>query len=225
MYYTQYQQCDSISFINLSDMKYFSNFEWHIKDLKNNSFKKLLSQNLKLPINKNDSIEVVLFGHAIDHNYYSCFSEDIHLYFPKAFFSAQSTQGCQYIAYQFNDSSSSDTVSLNGYTYYWDFGDGNSTLLNSQIRIPSFKHTYNKSGTYTVKLIFSNGFCSDTFELVNRVNILPAPNPGSKFRHPLIAHHLFYTLRIHLNQVSLKKNTISEMVLYNYKTIKPLILF
>ncbi|MBK7668051.1 MAG: T9SS type A sorting domain-containing protein [Sphingobacteriaceae bacterium] len=42
-------------------------------------------------------------------------------------------------------------------TYFWDFGDGNtSTLVNPA-------HTYSTVGTYTVCLTVTSGTCSDTF--------------------------------------------------------------
>lgn len=97
---------------------------------------------------------------------------------PKAKFGLQSQVGCQYVAYTLSDSSFADTVSPTGYTYSWDYGDGIKETINSKIRIPTFKHTYNSSGNFNVKLYFSNGFCSDSFAIVNTVFILPAPKPG-----------------------------------------------
>lgn len=46
--------------------------------------------------------------------------------------------------------------SVNGTSYNWSFGDGQTATSAS----PS--HTYNDSGTYTVRLITSKGGCSDT---------------------------------------------------------------
>lgn len=97
---------------------------------------------------------------------------------PKAKFGLQSQVGCQYVAFTFSDSSFADTVSSTGYTYTWDYGDGIKETINSKIRIPTFKHTYNSSGNFNVKLNFSNGFCSDSFAIINQVFILPAPKPG-----------------------------------------------
>lgn len=48
-----------------------------------------------------------------------------------------------------------NNVSINGGTYLWDFGDGNtSTQVNPQ-------HTYNNLGTYTVSLIAYGGPCGN----------------------------------------------------------------
>lgn len=47
----------------------------------------------------------------------------------------------------------------------WTFGDGNGTSVYD----PS--NTFNQPGTYTVTLIVSNGFCSDTTDIIIKVNI------------------------------------------------------
>jgi gliding motility-associated-like protein len=97
---------------------------------------------------------------------------------PRAGFLIQNSLGCQYVKYSFNDSSYADTVSPAGYTYHWNFGDGMDTVYHSQKLYHLFNHIYTQSGTFTVSLVFSNGFCSDTFSMVNNVVILPAPKPG-----------------------------------------------
>lgn len=43
-------------------------------------------------------------------------------------------------------------------TWLWDFGDGNTSTLQS----PS--HTYSEPGTYAVTVIVGNGFCADTLD-------------------------------------------------------------
>jgi len=48
--------------------------------------------------------------------------------------------------------------SKKGETWNWDFGDGNTTYLNTDQ--PSVTHTYTKSGTYSVILTVTNGQCS-----------------------------------------------------------------
>lgn len=117
---------------------------------------------------------------AIKRNGFAMYATDSIFYIapPKAKFSTSGAPGCQYISYRFIDSSFADTVSSAGYIYNWDFGDGNSYIVNSKTRIDTFNHIYNVSGAFTVRLIFSNGFCTDTFSIINNVNILPAPKSG-----------------------------------------------
>ena len=54
--------------------------------------------------------------------------------------------------------------SLNGTDFYWDFGDGNSSNLNSP------QNTYS-SGIYSVKLVSSNGVCFDTMTQSNMIEV------------------------------------------------------
>ncbi|MDB5191300.1 MAG: hypothetical protein JWQ96_863 [Segetibacter sp.] len=52
--------------------------------------------------------------------------------------------------------------SVDGQSYKWEFGDGNTSLLVSPT------HSYTAAGTYTVKLISTNNACSDTsFKTIN----------------------------------------------------------
>jgi PKD repeat protein len=56
------------------------------------------------------------------------------------------------------------STSLNGATYYWDFGDGSTSTAEN----PS--HTYAANGNYTVQLIVVNGCGSDT--ITDQVNVI-----------------------------------------------------
>ena len=61
----------------------------------------------------------------------------------------------------FNDLSSNGPVS-----WAWDFGDGNSSILQNPI------HTYVNSGIYTVQLTATNAYGSDIIVINNAVNII-----------------------------------------------------
>jgi gliding motility-associated-like protein len=54
------------------------------------------------------------------------------------------------------------------WTYYWDFGDGNSTDSVNPIN-----HNYQETGNYTIRLLVKNEYCADSIE--QRVKILPHP--------------------------------------------------
>ncbi len=82
-------------------------------------------------------------------------------------FSASANQACTQSVVQFNDSS------FNATTYNWNFGDGNTSSLQS----PS--HVYNNSGQYSVSLIVFDSYgCTSDFTLANPINIntLPTSN-------------------------------------------------
>lgn len=56
-------------------------------------------------------------------------------------------------------------------SYSWDFGDGNSSNQNSP------EKQYNNVGIYTVSLIASNSYGSDTLIRPNYITVLPVGNP------------------------------------------------
>ena len=98
---------------------------------------------------------------------------------PVGGFSAADTQGCQYVQFNFSDTSHADTINAAiGQSWYWDFGDHSSPLTYSQTKRPVVSHVYTQSGTYTVKLVYGNGLCTDTFVSQKKVVIIPAPKPG-----------------------------------------------
>src|ERR1700709_2599516 len=70
---------------------------------------------------------------------------------PVAKFSSNITQGCNPTSIQFiNQSTGNPTL------YNWDFGDGSTSTQ------PFPQKTYTSSGSFTVTLIVSNNFGSDT---------------------------------------------------------------
>jgi len=76
-------------------------------------------------------------------------------------------------SFEISDSVSCNTnisftdFSTNGPTnWYWDFGDGNSSILQNPI------HNYNNSGIYTIKLITTNAFGVDTLILIDAITII-----------------------------------------------------
>ncbi len=117
------------------------------------------------------------------YNYSVWFSKEIIITdIPQPNFASNNTVGCQYIAVKFNDLTITDTISQ-AVSYSWDFGDGTKqnlsfTASNYKSGVGSINHVYNQSGKYTVKLTFYNGFCENTVEKTNIIDILPAPKPG-----------------------------------------------
>ena len=108
---------------------------------------------------------------------------------PNANFYADTTIGCQWVGYQFYDSSFADTLNIDiGESWLWEFGDGTTDTIQN----PS--HIYTQTGEYTIKLVYSNGFCSDTIEKDQAVEIIEAPRPG--FQMSEINYCSPYTLQI-----------------------------
>lgn len=86
---------------------------------------------------------------------------------PVAGFNITAPSGCQSTPVTFNNTSSG------GISYWWNFGDGDTSSLQNPV------HIYNNNGTYTVTLIVTNSFgCSDTIVQPIQVNGPPLISAG-----------------------------------------------
>tara|TARA_B100000965_G_scaffold365107_1_gene349324 strand:- start:131039 stop:135454 length:4416 start_codon:yes stop_codon:yes gene_type:complete len=92
----------------------------------------------------------------------------------QADFSSDTTSGCGSITVNFSNTSN---VSGSAYNFEWDFGNGNSSILEN----PSA--TYSSAGSYGVRLIVSNtsGTERDTVLKTNYVTIFDPPNADFSF--------------------------------------------
>ena len=71
---------------------------------------------------------------------------------------------CSKSRYQF--SSMSATIEENNYSYFWDFGDGESSNAKNPV------HNYSQNGEFQVQLLISNGISSSSFQTVVAVNLV-----------------------------------------------------
>jgi PKD repeat protein len=89
----------------------------------------------------------------------------------KALFSASPRVGCPPLAVNFTNFSAG-----NGLTYFWDFGDGNTSTQ----QLPT--HTYTISGVFNVKLIVTDAAgCRDT---MYKVAYIQTVNPAANYIPP-----------------------------------------
>jgi PKD repeat protein len=89
---------------------------------------------------------------------------------PVANFYAKDSITCRYKGVQFvNHSFAKDTI---GNFYLWSFGDGNT----SKEKTPA--HVYSLPGTYTVTLLYKNGYCDSTLTKNQYIKVVDAPKPG-----------------------------------------------
>ena len=87
---------------------------------------------------------------------------------PTANFNQANAAGCGPIIVQFNDSSYIGSGNI--ISWYWDFGDGQTSNLQD----PS--HTYSVSGSYNVSLtVTSDSGCTNTTTINNAVTVYPGP--------------------------------------------------
>jgi gliding motility-associated-like protein len=152
---------------NLSDTSEYERFVWYISD--------------------NDSLE----GHEVQptysepgkyllklkayskYGYYSWFSDSVIVTEnPEPSFKVEADTGCQFVAFDFENTTDYRGFEPEEVEMLWDFGDGQTS---SEINP---KHTYKKSGNYTVKLTTSIGSgCKSTYEYPLNIVIKPAPEP------------------------------------------------
>jgi PKD repeat protein len=92
----------------------------------------------------------------------------------EAKFSADVTQGQAPLTVQFTDQSTGNPTSWN-----WNFGDGDSSLVQNPV------HIYLTKGKYTVKLTVSDGATSFALEKSDYVTVLPNYTNCDTLRYPL----------------------------------------
>lgn len=103
---------------------------------------------------------------------------------PVANFGLLSTTGCQFVRMTFVDSSSyvflNPPAGFSGATpfIHFDFGDGDSLTVFQPQQNYRVSHLYRSTGNYSLRQIVFNGYCSDTLNRPNYINIVPAPRPG-----------------------------------------------
>jgi uncharacterized protein (TIGR02145 family) len=102
----------------------------------------------------------------------SCHKDEENNPPPKANFSANITSGAVPLSVNFTDQSINNPTS-----WQWDFGDGGSSTHQNPI------HIYNNEGKYTVQLIASNDFGSDT-EIKNNYITVTGEIITGKFNDP-----------------------------------------
>lgn len=87
----------------------------------------------------------------------------------QANFTANQTKGCSPVVVTFTNLSTGSGI----LSYYWDFGNGNSSTLQNPTA------NYITPGTYTVKLVVTNGTHTDSMVKVNYIRVFR--NPQASF--------------------------------------------
>ena len=175
--FTYTQNCDGqVRFINQSDTTKFVHFTWYLQ-LEHGRVDSLTGTHIAYEFPASGKYYVKLKAKT-RAGYVQWHSDSVEYFKPPvAHFTTLDTPGCQYIAYQFTDTSQTDTLSpTTPESWHWDFGDGTTSTRQNP------EHTYTESGHYTVTLIYHNGFCPDTLVKTQGVEILDAPKPGFAIR-------------------------------------------
>jgi gliding motility-associated-like protein len=152
---------------NLSDTFEYEKFVWYLSD--NDSLEGYEVQ----PAYSEPGKYLLKLKAYSKYGYFSWFSDSVIVTEnPAPSFTTQVDTGCQFVAFDFENTTDYRGFEPEEVEMLWDFGDGQtSTEINP-------KHTYKKSGNYTVKLTTSieNG-CKSTFEYPLSIVIKPAPEP------------------------------------------------
>ena len=82
-----------------------------------------------------------------------------------ALFNASTTSGCEPLTVNFTN------LSTNATSYYWMFGNGNTSTLANPTTV------YTAPGTYTVTLVAINGTNRDTLVRTSYIFVPPSPIP------------------------------------------------
>ena len=85
-------------------------------------------------------------------------------------FTADSTKSCKSMVVSFTNNS----VPSSGLTYAWDFGNGNTSVIEN----PSVAYT--QAGSYSVKLVVTDGVNSDTVIKTNYITIYSVPEVNTE---------------------------------------------
>ena len=178
--FTNKSLCNDLTheFTNETDTNWFDHFWWFWGD--DDSTKSVKSQTkIRHQYSKPGKYKILLKSITADGGWV-WYSDSIEvLPEPIAKFGTKNTIGCQWIAVSFADSS---LLQNKVHTWRWNFGDGTDTIIGSTNNImpknKSIKHTYTTSGKFNVQLQVSDGRCTDTFNAIQNISILPAPRPG-----------------------------------------------
>ncbi|MBI3143307.1 MAG: gliding motility-associated C-terminal domain-containing protein [Bacteroidetes bacterium] len=92
----------------------------------------------------------------------------------KAGIAMDTALGCAHQEMSFRDASRSDTSA--GATWHWRFFRNGLPVRESRKQHPGV--AFDSAGAYSVSLVYSNGFCSDTAWMADTLFVLDAPAPG-----------------------------------------------
>ncbi len=98
---------------------------------------------------------------------------------PVANYEASDTVVCRYSATTFfNRSRTANIHPQKGEKWVWTFGDGSTFSTTNPMEAAQVQHTYTQTGTFSVSLFYSNGYCDSTLVRNQYIRVVEAPKPG-----------------------------------------------
>jgi len=121
-------------------------------------------ENPTITLNQPSNYSVTLIATTSDGCSSSTTQQIVVSPLPTANFAVTGAEGCYPLSVSFGNQST------NGFNYFWDFGNGNTSTS------PNPNQTYWNPGSYTVTLVVTNQTgCSDTMEISGAVSVYPPP--------------------------------------------------
>lgn len=161
---------------------FYKDFEWLVYTDSGTVDKQYFGKSLKHPVKGKNKFFVALRG--ISNTGYSVWTSDTISFNtkPKALFSADTSQWCQWVGLKMKNLSYSQYNNNEQFT--WQILQDNKVERSFKGKEPFI--TFNKKGAFTVRLIYNNGTCTDTFTQSAVINIIEAPKPGFSLSDTLL---------------------------------------
>ncbi|MCB0736095.1 MAG: gliding motility-associated C-terminal domain-containing protein [Bacteroidetes bacterium] len=154
----------------------FSSFEWRVHSDSSDSFTTYTGTHLKHWGKGKKQFYVELKGMA-KTGYYAWYTDTIVFNSnPKALFSLDTNQWCQWVGLQVNNQTNTDFAS--NPSFKWQLLKNKVVTKTYESQSPYF--TFNDSGEFAIKYIYHDGLCSDSLIQEAAINIISAPKPGFK---------------------------------------------
>ena len=171
---TTYSCFAEVRFSNKPDPSInFTSFKWHFTKEDGTEFIST-DKNPIISYTKSGDYPYKLFSQSTDGNGYGeWYIDTLRIRIPEkpvASFTASDTVVCRYADVLFNNNSFAQDSTVN--TFTWHFGDG----VTNNLFEPS--HAYSNTGTYSVSLFYSNGYCDSTLVKNQYIQVVDAPRPG-----------------------------------------------
>ena len=113
-------------------------------------------------------------------------------YQPRAAIALTDSSLCQWRSIQFADSSRADTIAGGGARWAWTFGDGTTSAAQHPRKVCT------KPGIYSIRLVYSNGYCYDTAD--TSIVVQAAPRPSLVLSDTMLCTNLSLSAGYGLNE-------------------------
>ncbi len=172
-----------VSFENKSDLsRGMNSFTWYFTK-EDGNIDTIVSFEPTVIYSKNGDYPFKCYGYSPSGiGYGEYYIDTLHIRIPPkpvASFIVSDTIVCAYKSLKFTSTSNADSIHRTKVSkLVWSYGDGITETVNTVDGSGEISHTYETSGTYTVSLFYSNGYCDSTLVKNQYIRVVDAPAPG-----------------------------------------------